>query len=330
MALKVVSRNKPNSAWIKALEALVPTLPEAKLIYDLQQAKDQTPQADVLIGGSFKPGELEQARNLKAVIVPFAGVNKLPLKMLAEKGVRVANSHGNAVTVAERSLAMILAFHTRLIQDHNDLIKGRWHGARGAHSNPLEDTWDSIREKTCGFIGMGAIGWELSRLTDAFGCRNIAWRKRPNAAKPDWVEAVSKDLDWVLAQSDMVCLTIALTPETRGLLDRKRLLEMRGKFLLNISRAELVDEQGLYDALSQGVLRGAGLDVWYRYPDTPGDECKPSKYPIHKLPTVVFSPQISGFNPYAARRNIMFTLEQIQTFVKRGELLSEVDPALGC
>ena len=329
MTMKVVFRNKLNPAWLTAIEAFAPVLPEAELVYYPQRAKAQSSLADVLIGGAFEPGELEQAENLKAVIVPFAGVNKLPMELLAAKKVRVANSHGNAVTVAERSLALILAFHTRLIQYHNDLMQGIWHGSRGSHANQLEDTWDSIREKTCGFIGMGAIGWELSRLTNAFGCRNIAWRKRPNAAKPDWVETVSDDLDWVLAQSDLVCLTIALTPETRGLLDRKRLMEMRGKFLLNISRAELVDELGLYDALSQGVLRGAGLDVWYRYPETPGEECEPSRYPIHKLPNVVLSPHISGFNPYAARRNIMFTLEQIQAFVKRGELLSEVDPALG-
>jgi phosphoglycerate dehydrogenase-like enzyme len=327
--MKIVFRNKLNPEWLKAIEALIPILPEAELIHEPGQAKAQTPLADVLVGGVYQPGELEKAENLKAVIVPFAGVNKLPLKMLAEKKVRVANSHGNAATVAERSLALILAFHARLIPFHNDLTKGIWHGTRGSHANPLQDTWDSIRERTCGFIGMGAIGWELSRLTAAFGCRNLAWRRRVDAAKPDWVERVSDDLDQVLKDSDIICLTIALTPETKGLLSRQRLMNMKDKFLLNISRADLVDEKGLYDALSQGVLKGAGLDVWYRYPESPGDICEPSNYPIHELPNVVLSPHISGFNPYAARRNIKFTLEQIETFVRRGELLSEVDPALG-
>ncbi len=327
--MKIVFRNKLNPAWHEALAALAPALPEAELIYDPDEAKRQTPMADVLVGGVFEPGELEQAQNLKAVIVPFAGVNKLPIQTLAAQKVRVANSHGNAVTVAERSLALILAFHTRLIQYHNDLMQGKWHGSRGLYADQLQDSWDSIQDKTCGFIGLGAIGMELSRLTGAFGCRNIAWRKRTQQTKPGWVEWVSDDLDRVVDQADIVCLTLALTPQTRGLFDRQRLMGMKGKFLLNISRADLVDEHALYDALSQKVLRGAGLDVWYRYPEKGTDICEPSNYPIHKLSNVILSPHISGFNPYAAQRNIKFTLDQIQAFVRKGELLSEVDPALG-
>ena len=256
--MKVVFRNKLNPAWHDAIAELALDLPEAELIFDPAEAKRQTPEADVLVGGVFEPDELEQAGALKAVIVPFAGVNKLPLRLLARKKVRVANSHGNASTVAERGLAMILAFYTRLIPFHNDLAEGVWRGHRGKLAGTLDDTWDSIRDKTCCLVGLGAIGFELSKLLAAFGCRILAWRKRTGRPKPEWVEQVSADLDWVLSQSDIVCLTLALTPETKGLFSREWLMNMHNKFLLNVSRADLVDEKGLYDSLDQGGLKRGG------------------------------------------------------------------------
>jgi phosphoglycerate dehydrogenase-like enzyme len=102
-------------------------------------------------------------------------------------------------------------------------------------------------------------------------------------------------MDEVLQRSDYVVIAMPATRDTIGSIDRRRLDLMKSTaFLVNVSRAEIVDEDALYDALAQRSIAGAALDVWYRYPSHPGPAA-PATRPFHKLPNVLMTPHVSGW-----------------------------------
>jgi phosphoglycerate dehydrogenase-like enzyme len=89
-------------------------------------------------------------------------------------------------------------------------------------------------------------------------------------------------------------------------------------------RGEIVDEEGLYRSLKEGILKGVGIDVWYAYPREGDMEAHPSRFPIHELPNVVLSPHIAGFTPQAAELNIEQSIENIRSYLRTGSPLFEV------
>jgi phosphoglycerate dehydrogenase-like enzyme len=102
-------------------------------------------------------------------------------------------------------------------------------------------------------------------------------------------------LDELLGRSDYLAITLSLSAETRGLMDARRLGLMKpSAYLINVARAEIVDEQALYSALAKGRLAGAALDVWYRYPTGAGSTA-PAIAPFHELGNVIMTPHVSGW-----------------------------------
>jgi phosphoglycerate dehydrogenase-like enzyme len=247
---------------------------------------------DAILGGRLPASVFEKAVSLKAVFVPFTGLNHLPIPLLIERGVKVYNVHGNAESVAEIALAMTLAHYGRLVEYHNDLAAERWHGfwvGKGA-----EDEWSSIFRRPCAILGTGAIGIVLAKLLKAFDCEVVGYRRRPGRELPPHFDRVETDLGRAIGSAEIVFVALPLTPATKGLLDRETLLSMKGKFLVNVGRGEIVDEEGLYLALRDGILRGAAIDTWYVYPQGGSTTGAPSRYPIHRLPNVIISPHVGG------------------------------------
>ena len=125
----------------------------------------------------------------------------------------------------------------------------------------------------------------------------VAIRRQAQPHPPDGVSFVGgpERLEEVLRASDYLAITLSLSSETRGLLDERRLGLMRPTaWLINVARAEIVDETALYRALSTGALAGAALDVWWRYPTAAGP-LLPSTQPFHQLPNVTMTPHVSGW-----------------------------------
>ena len=124
-----------------------------------------------------------------------------------------------------------------------------------------------------------------------------AIRRRAQPEIPEGMSFIGgpEQLDDVLRRSDFVAITLSLSPQTRGLLDERRLRLMRPTAcLINVARAEIIDEAALYEALATGRLAGAALDVWYRYPTRPGSAL-PATQPFHALPNVIMTPHVSGW-----------------------------------
>jgi lactate dehydrogenase-like 2-hydroxyacid dehydrogenase len=317
--LKVVFLNKLSRHWEPGIQNLEKEFP------DVQFIKNSNPEdkikllqtADAVITGRLTKDETENAANLKIIFVPFTGLNSFPLELLKERNILISNTHANAGYVAEKAVAMILALLGRVVEYHNELKKGNWF-----RSFDFSDTWLSIQGKTCGILGYGSIGKNIAKILKVFGCRIIGFKKNTNVNPEDlkYADELSNNLMDVIEKSEIVFVCLPLNAGTKELLTSGVLSLMEGKYLVNISRGEIINEDALFAALKDGTLAGAALDVWYKYPGKNQNEpVFPSDKPIYELPNVVISPHKASNTSEAIEAMISDTLDNIRTFLLTGK-----------
>lgn len=324
--MKLLFHTRLNRLWLEKIEQLRNEFSGVDFITDVQKADREIKNADAIVAGEITREVIKRAKKLKIIFVPYVGIDALPLDYIKTHGIRISNVHGNARSVAERCIALALSFYGKIIDYHNDLKLFQWHGywAKGT----LSDTWESIQGKACTVIGTGEIGKAIARYLKVFDCRIIGFKKRAVTEKPECFDEITTDLNEALEKGELIFVTLPLTEDTRGMFSAEIMHRLKGKFLVNVGRGLIVDEEGLYRALEEGILKGAGIDTWYNYPQKGGNTAKPSKFPIHELPNVILSPHLAGFTPQAAGVNIEQTIENIRSYIQTGRAKYEVDPDL--
>jgi phosphoglycerate dehydrogenase-like enzyme len=227
--------------------------------------------------------------------------------------------YGHETGTAEYVLGAMLARARELARVDAALRRGRWESqwAVGASPSPV---WPELAGKTLGILGYGRIGQAVARRARAFDMEVLAIRRV--AAQPDPHDIASvrgpDALDDVVARSDYLAITLPLTPETRGLLGDKQLRSMKPTaIVVNVARAQIVDEDALYAALAERRIAGAALDVWYRYPAGP-DPTRPARRPFHELPNVLMTPHVSGWTDGTLEARAKVIAENIR-LTARGE-----------
>jgi glyoxylate reductase len=207
---------------------------------------------------------LDAAPRLKVVANFAAGTNNLDLAALRARGIPASHTPGVlADATAELAMGLLL-----------DLLRGISSGDRYLRQQafpgwgPLFRLGEGLAGKQLGIIGLGSIGRAMAARARAFGMRIVYHQRHPAPPEiEDALQAQRMDLDRLLASSDVVSLHCPLTEQTRQLLDASRLAAMKpGAYLLNTARGELVDEAALVQALEQGSLAGAALDVFAQEP----------------------------------------------------------------
>ena len=323
--MKIVFNYKLNPNWLAKIEELRQEFSHIDFIIGKDPVQREIEDADAIVCGELAPDLLKRCRNLKIIFVPYAGPDGLPFDQIKTRNIRVANVHGNAPYVAERAVAMALGFYGKLIDYHNDLKNFHWHGYWA--TGHVEDSWDSMQGRTCAVIGTGAIGHYIAKFLKVFDCRVIGFKRRPLKQLPQFFDDITLNLESALEPSELIFVALPLTQATKGLFSAGLLSRLNGKFLVNVGRGEVVDEEGLYRALKNGILKGAAIDVWYVYPQKgKSTATQPSRFPIHELPNVILSPHLAGFTPQAARLNIAQTVANIRSYLKTGKALFEVNP----
>jgi phosphoglycerate dehydrogenase-like enzyme len=291
-----------------------------------EQAERQRDWAEVLVDGDPDPAMLDGSA-LRHVLVPYAGVAaQLREAVLARPRLALWNSHFNAAFVAQHALALLLASANRIAEGDRAMRRGDW-GPR------YDDGFTSLQldGKTALLLGYGAIGREIEKRVRGLGMDVAVYRRRPSPEESGVRQFGPDRLAEALSQADVVLVSLPATPETERLLDRDALCALRpGSILVNVGRGEVVDAQALYDALAEGRLRGAALDVWWRYPES--DEARSSTFPadppLHELANVVMSPHRA--NQVADWEESAFgdVLETLSVLAAGGER-NRVDPERG-
>jgi phosphoglycerate dehydrogenase-like enzyme len=271
---------------------------------------------DVLVGMGFTREMAAAAPRLRLVQVPGAGLDRVDRGALAG-GTALANAYGHEIGIAEYVIGAMLALARDFGRIDADLRRGQWDSVWSGRPVPL---WPELAGKTLGILGYGRIGQAVAKRARAFDMDVLAIRR--DASRPDPLGLASvrgpAALDDVLGRSDYVAITLALTAETRGLIDARRLGLMKPTAaLINVARGEVVDEDPLYEALRRGSIAAAALDVWYRYPSD-GTPTPPAHRPFHTLPNVLMTPHVSGWTEGMMESRASVIAENIHR-VARGE-----------
>jgi glyoxylate reductase len=190
------------------------------------------------------------------------GVDHIDLAAATERGLPVGHTPGVLVdTTADTAFALMLAAGRRVAEADRFVRAGQWRKERAW--SPDFFVGKDISGATLGIIGLGEIGQAVARRAAGFGMDVLAWNRTPR--RVPGVQSVS--LDELLQRSDFVSVHVALTSETRNLLDEERIARMkRGCVLVNTARGGIVDEQALAAALDSGAIYAAGIDVFSREP----------------------------------------------------------------
>ena len=165
----------------------------------------------------------------------------------------------------------------------------------------------------------------MAKRAAGFGCTIVAANRSPIADKGDASQIYPLgELDRMLPRCDVVVIAAGLGPETRGLIDARRLALMKpSAVLINIGRALIVEEEALYETLRDKRIGGAALDVWWRYPSPAEPNARPSNFPFHELANVLMTPHCSSATDGARDRRLSGIAGNLDRFV-RGEALTNV------
>jgi len=314
--------NKLNKKAKFDLEFIIPKADER------EEIKRYLPEAEVIIGGSFSKEDLDQAKKLKLFQIPFTGVDQLDLSLYKNrKDIFICNVHTNRTAVAEHAFALILALAKNIVTNDRDLRLGRWHGFSS------KEPTIQLQGKSLGIIGLGSIGWEIAKIGYALGMKIFALKreiKEKDLEKKKILEflGANKDLEKVIKESDFIVIAVPLTEKTKGLIGKKELKLMQGKYLVNISRGAVIDEEALFKSLEEHYLSGAAIDTWYQYPTNEQKEILPSQYNFHKLENVVMSPHTAGYSDRALEENIKSVFDNIVRIYYGEEPENQIAPEL--
>jgi len=276
------------------------SLPEDVLSYLQQHAEvvqvDGAPRdalvaalrdADGGIGASvtITPAMLEGASRLKALSTISVGYDQFDVDDLTRRGILLAHTPDVLTeSTADTVFALILASARRVVELAGWVKAGHWRASIG----PAQFGVD-VQGKTLGIVGLGRIGGAVARRAAlGFGMQVLYTNRQPNPHAEQTYGARRVELPELLASADFVCLQVPLTPQTRHMIGAAELRAMKkSAILINASRGATVDEAALIDALQNGTIHGAGLDVF----DT---EPLPADSPLLKLPNVVALPHIGS------------------------------------
>lgn len=263
-------------------------------VFHVSAAKDELP-AHCHVSESL----LAECPALLCVSSYGAGYDPIDVAACTRAGIAVVNqSGGNAVSVAEHTLGLILAVTHRIAESDR-----RLRTERGFSRESLTGT--EIAGKTLGLVGIGHIGRRVAALGAAFGMRVLASDPLLTDAEIVARGAQAVPLDTLLAQADIVSLHCPRDAHTLRLIDAAAIARMkRGAVFISTARGGIHDEQALAQALAEGRLAGAGLDVWDREPP-------PLDHPLLALPTVVATYHTAGVTHEARRNMARISAEQI-------------------
>ncbi len=250
---------------------------------------------------------IRAAETLRLIQLLAAGYEKVDVQAAAAAGVPVATNGGaNAWAVAEHAIALILALYKRLLACDRSVRAGEWRKAANGFN-----TYE-LAGKTVGIVGAGNIGRKVARRLKAFETNIIYFDACSVPEIENELGARKVGLEELTESADIITLHAPLLEETRGLIGVREFAAMKpGTVLINTSRAELVDEEALIAALSERIIAGAGIDVYYQEPVR-------ADHPLLKLDNVILTPHTAGHAFEGWERRCRFAWENIQR-VLRGE-----------
>ena len=289
---------------------LAPLMEQGNVTVWDNTAPDQVAQrirdAEVIVSNKVRLMEpvLREAKRLKLICLSATGYDCVDTAYCAQNGIGVCNVPGYSTqSVAQLTVAMVLELVNHLSAYRDYVHSGAY--SRSGVANALIPVWHELYGKTWGIVGGGNIGRQVAKIADAFGCKVLVCRRKPD----ETYETV--DLDTLCARADIISVHVPLTEETRGMIGEKQLGLMKQEVILvNVARGAVTDEAALAEAVKKGRIGGLGVDV---YSTEPFGEDHPFNS-ILSLPNVCLTPHTAWGAIETRNRCIAMVAENISAF----------------
>ncbi len=310
------AENEQREILTKALDAVT----RIAFLSDLtgKERARELASADILISWSprreLQPEEFRLIAHAKMMQLLSAGVDSIPFSQLPPGLMIASNAGAYAEPMAEHVLAMILAVWKNLVDRHVKLRAGNF---------DQENENRMLRGSTCAILGFGGIGKATARLLRCFGVKIMAVNTTGRTDEPVDFIGTLKDLEHVLRQADIIIITLPLTNSTRKLIGREQLGWLKNdSMLVNVARADIIDEGALYEKLKGNPQFSAAIDAWWIEPFRHGKFA--TDYPFLELPNVLGSPHNSGVVPGSFLRGTKYAAENVKGFLNNEPVLGVV------
>ncbi|MBD3262519.1 MAG: hypothetical protein GF334_12775 [Candidatus Altiarchaeales archaeon] len=255
---------------------------DEKLNLTPQKLSEEIAGYDAIIirSGTKLTKEIIEKSSLKAIGRAGVGLDNVDLKACAEKNIKVFNSpESSTISVAEHSIGLMLSFIRNTCKGHASLKEGRW--------DRKKYLGNEVYGKTLGVIGFGRIGREVALRAKSFGMNVCVYDPHITSEDAREFGCTHSGLTKLLNSADIVTLHVPATDETKNLINKETLSQMKkDAFLVNTSRGAVVDEDALYQTLKDGNIKGAALDVFQNEP--------PKDSPLLGLENVVLTPHLAA------------------------------------
>ncbi|HEX5415023.1 MAG TPA: C-terminal binding protein [Chloroflexota bacterium] len=282
---------------------------------DEEEVIKHTRDADAIICDAAPITErvLANAPRVRVVSEYGIGYDNIDVAAASARGVWVANVPGFCVSeVADHTLAFLLALSRRIVPLNDGLCRGAW-GPRSAGSITR------LADQTLGLVGFGPIARAVAARALPFGLRVACWTPHTTAERVASFGAELVDLEELFRRSDYLSLHVPATAETRGMVSRERLALMKQTaYIINCGRGSLIDEPALVDALRDGQIAGAALDVFATEPLPPTD-------PLLSRPNVIVTPHAAFYSEESLRDLQIRAAKNVAAVLAGGRPLSPVN-----
>lgn len=274
------------------------TYPDRKV--DEATLIERSGDADIVVLSNiaYPASVMQQNPNLKYVCVAFTGYDHVDMTYCREKGIQVSNCAGySTVAVADLVFGLLLDVYRNISVLYSQVRSG---GTKDGLVGP------ELEGKRFGVIGAGAIGTRVMRIAQAFGCEVVAYsRTRKEIERVTFVE-----LDELLSTCDVISLHVPQTPQTTGLIGAEELAKMKStSVLINCARGPIVDSHALADALNEGRLAGAGIDVLEMEPPFPED------HPLLSAKNTIVTPHVAFASNEAMQKRAVIVANNIASYL---------------
>ena len=301
-------RSLVDSGQLARLEGLGEVAHFTERPRDNEEMAERILEAEIILTMRFQTdfkntGLLDAAHKLRFISIWGTRPRVVDMKRARARGVSVSVTPGaGSPSVAEHTMMMVLALAKQLPFQGPAMRAGAWERAQGVE----------LLGKSLSLIGFGHIGSKVVPMARGFGMDVLAWSKNMTAERAAKEGACAASLAGCML-ADFVTIQLHVTPETRGIISRDRIAQMKTTaFLINTSRAALVDMDALFEALRERRIAGAGLDVFEPDEPLPGDS------PLRALDNVILTPHVAAHTEGAVAREARISVDNVAAYV-RGE-----------
>ena len=281
-----------------------------------EKAKELLPKAEIITGFSLTPKEYyDMAPNLKWVFICAAGVDGVPFDKLSARGIPVSNAGGIHISfMSEHAIGVMIMFSRGLYRNMRHQLKKEW--------IRVEDA-DELTDKTLVIVGAGKIGSAIARKAKALDMKVVGVDKFPRPVEHfDEVRGMDTLMS-TLGEADYVLLVTPLTPETYHFMGKEQFEAMKDSAVfINMSRGHTMDQDALIEALQNGTIRGAALDVFHKEPLDPDSK-------LWDLENVILTPHNSGGSVQYFPRTTKVFVEAYKAYKSGQPIPNTIDPTRG-